>query len=125
MAISKAEILMGRIKESELSPELCANLAVLHERINKIRSAYGKPMVVSSGYRSPAQNQAAGGAKKSNHMLCAAVDIKDDGKLKDWILKNVKLLEIVELWMEDFSATPTWLHFQIFPPKSGKRFFLP
>jgi hypothetical protein len=34
-------------------------------------------------------------------------------------------MEEAGLWMEDFSATKTWLHVQITPPASGNRFFKP
>jgi hypothetical protein len=63
---------------------------------------------------------------KSNHLFGRAVDFADgDGKLKKWILANIKLMEEIGLYMEDFAATKTWVHFQINPPKSGNRFFKP
>jgi hypothetical protein len=63
---------------------------------------------------------------KSNHLFGRAVDFADgDGKLKKWILENIKLMEEIGLYMEDFNATKTWVHFQINPPKSGNRFFKP
>lgn len=104
-----------------------ANLATLLERMNKIRAAYGHPMLVSSGLRS-AEDQARinPSAPKSKHLLGAACDITDgDGSLKKWIKANVSLLETVGLWCEDLKATPTWVHFQCLPPKSGNRFFIP
>lgn len=120
------EYLMGRIKPEELSPELRANAEELLRRVNIIRAQYGKPMKVSSGYRSPAQNAAAGGAKKSNHMICKAIDIADPNReLQAWLLQNVELLEKVGLWCEDFDYSPSWAHLQIVAPKSGKRFFKP
>jgi hypothetical protein len=63
---------------------------------------------------------------KSRHLIGAAIDIYDPNKiLQSWVLSNVKVLEEVGLWCEDFSATPNWVHFQILPPASGKRFFKP
>lgn len=109
------------------TPEQEANLAILLERMNKVRAAYGKPMTVTSGLRSDAdQKRINPGAPKSMHLRGAACDIADsDGALKQWIKANVSILETVGLWCEDFSACPNWIHFQIYPPKSGKRFFIP
>jgi uncharacterized protein YcbK (DUF882 family) len=114
MSISKSEILMGRIKEEELSDELKANLEKLTAALNGVRTAYGKPMIVSSGYRSPAKNASIGGAKKSHHMSCKACDFKDtDGSLDTWCLMNQDLLEKLGLWQEHPDATPGWVHLDI------------
>lgn len=129
--ITLKELLMNRITFEQLSAEQKANVLELLERINRIRQAYGKPMVVSSGYRSPEDNKKAGGAPNSNHCKAAAVDIADPrGELQAWCLAHIPELEKAQLWCEDFSATTkpngkSWCHFQIFSPKSGKRFFKP
>lgn len=113
---------MNRDKEFPLSPELEKNLEKLLIAVNKLRSAYGKPMYVSSGYRPGKYNKAAGGANRSSHLTCEAVDFKDaDGKLKAWI--TVKMLEDCGLYMEWPADTPTWMHVQIRPTKS--RIFKP
>lgn len=124
--VSMEEIL-GKYKLEDQSEEIQNNLKILLERVNKIRTAYKVPMIVTSGLRSQAdQTRINPKAPQSNHTKGAAVDISDpDGKFKKWILDNVKLFEDVGLWMEDFSATPNWAHLQIYPPKSGKRFFIP
>lgn len=44
--------------------------------LNAIRSRYGKPIVVTSGYRSPEHNEAVGGVKNSYHTLGLAADIR-------------------------------------------------
>ncbi len=110
--------------------EIDANLADLLVKLNKVRAAYGKPMIITSGLRSDerqAQLIAAGKstAVKSNHLKGLAVDIADDGKIKPWIMANMKLMEDLGLYFEDFSATKTWIHVQTVPPKSGRRFFIP
>lgn len=112
-------------------------------KLNKLRSAYGKPLRVTSGYRSMedhlriyAQKGITDKSKipmQSNHLKGLAADvvpIEDDIKhLQDWILDNVKLMEEIGLWFEDFQFTPTWVHAQIAPYgswKQGKsRFFKP
>lgn len=116
------------------------NLVELQRRINLIRKSWGKPMVVTSGYRSMYDHTriySEINAKRrrrglppvkmpmgSRHLSGEAVDIADpDGKLMEWCKANAELLEKAELWCED--GTVGWVHFQIKPPKSGKRFFLP
>jgi len=133
--ISEKEILKN-VKLDDMPAEHQANFKILHEKINKIRDLYGKPMTVTSGYRSK-EDQIRIYAQKgitdlskipmgSQHLKGAAVDIYDPKKeMQAWVLQNVKVLEEVGLWCEDFSATKNWIHFQIFPPKSGKRFFMP
>lgn len=128
--ISFKEILMGRAELEDLAPDVQENIKTLHERINIIRKAYGKPMKVNDGYRR-SQDTPKNGAKKSNHLLGAAIDIDDDdkGTLWNWVKDNLELLQEVGLWIEDprwtHGKVGTWMHFQIVPPKSGKRIFVP
>lgn len=44
--------------------------------LNAIRSRYGRPIVINSGYRSPEHNAAVGGVKNSQHVLGTAADIR-------------------------------------------------
>ena len=44
-----------------------------------LREDYGKPMVITSGYRSPEYNAAVGGSPKSAHILGQAVDVAISG----------------------------------------------
>lgn len=44
--------------------------------LNAIRSRYGRPIVVTSGYRSPEHNKAVGGVINSQHVLGTVADIK-------------------------------------------------
>jgi uncharacterized protein YcbK (DUF882 family) len=48
---------------------------------------FGQPAVVTSGYRSPWRNGAAGGARKSLHMSCQAVDVFVPGVSKSRLIK--------------------------------------
>ena len=113
------------------NPTIDANLAILLDRINQVRNAYGVPMVVTSGLRSDAQQQAliAAGksdAPKSHHLTGEAVDIQDtDAKLVTWVKANMDLMIKIGMWFEDFGHTPGWVHFQIVPPASGNRVFIP
>lgn len=47
--------------------------------LQPLREHLGKPIAITSGYRSPALNEAVGGAKGSQHSLGQAADIKVGG----------------------------------------------
>lgn len=113
-----------------------ANLLILLEKVNKVREAYGKSMVISSGYRSMDDHKRIYREKgitdeskipmKSKHLYGQALDVSDPNQeLQKWVKSNVLLMEEIGLWMEDFSATKNWCHFQTLPPRSNKRFFMP
>lgn len=111
----------------DTSPEIAANLAELLNKMNQVRNAWGKPMIVTSGLRS-AEDQARvnPSAPKSKHMTGQACDIADsDGSLASWVRANMKLMESIGFWFEDFDHTNGWVHFQSCPPKSGNRVFIP
>jgi len=124
--ITRDEVLMGRDKQYPLTPELERNLQELLRRLNMFRQMYARPMVVSSGYRPAGINKQVGGAKNSAHMTCEACDFRDEkGELRRYILQNPNVLEVCDLYCEDFSFTPTWVHLQTRRVKSGKRIFKP
>lgn len=129
---------MGQISLEELNPhkypttpEIDANLQILYSRINQVRQAYNKPMIVTSGLRSEAQQQqliadGKSNASKSKHLTGQAVDIQDkDEELRKWVERNIKLMEEIGFWFEDFNHTKGWIHFQSISPRSGKRIFIP
>ena len=112
------------------------NITDLQNAVNIIRAAWGKPMTVTSGYRTMQDHLRIYSEKGitdkskipmlSQHLFGNAVDIADaSGELKAWVNANVNLLEKAGLWCESFDSTPTWVHFQRLPPKSGNRFFKP
>ncbi len=122
--ISVYDYLMGRIKMADLSEEQVSNMNTLIPKINMFLEAFGAYRKVNSGYRSPEINKAEGGKKKSNHLICSAIDLEDaDAKLYNFARANEKLLKELGLWCEERQGG--WLHMQCVSPKSGKRFFLP
>lgn len=127
--ISRKEIYAG---SAELPSLVECHLQSLLYSMNVIRKAYGKTMIVTSGLRTQEEHEAIYkklGKKApmgSAHLAGLAVDIWDrDSKLWRWCLDNIPLLEQEGLYLEDKSATPTWVHFQKRAPKSGNRIFLP
>lgn len=130
MPISLTEYWMGRDKAhaAELTDLIRQNAAELCARVSQLQKAAALgPLYVSSGWRPVGVNSVIpNAAKKSNHLLGQAVDLKDpDGKLGRWALNNLDRLAAFELWLEHPSKTKGWVHLQSVPPKSGKRVFLP
>jgi hypothetical protein len=136
--ITKRELFKRPVK---IPPEHEDNIETLLFEVNKLRLAYGKPLQVSSGYRSLDEHLEIYRRKgitdqkkipmQSRHLIGLAVDLVTVNEpiknLHDFVKKLVEdESEVVEnLYFEDLSVTKTWLHVQCVPPKSGKRFFKP
>lgn len=124
--ITAKEILMGRDKRYPLTKEDSYNLFDLLPRVNYVRFCYGKPLIVSSGYRPALYNAHAGGSKNSAHEILKAVDFKDDyesAPFAKWCLQNEPVLIHAGLFIEDPRWTPGWVHLQSRP--TSKRVFIP
>lgn len=72
-----------KVQVSCLKPQLVA-------MIKRLESHYRKPVVITSGYRSPAHNRSVRGAKRSLHMSCAAADLQIPGVSKWEIARHVR-----------------------------------
>ena len=86
-----------------------------------------EPIIINSGYRSPAVNQLAGGAQNSNHLTGCAVDIRCAGK-EQMIRYAGILLDIADGTKQDYDelileqhGTVCWLHFAVRPKDNRRR----
>lgn len=128
---TRDEYTKKRDEVAPLSQEQEDNMHKLLQICDEFRERYGNPLTISSGYRPAAINANAGGAKKSNHIMCLAVDFVDDANrtLAKWCVANLSILEELGLYMEDPRHTKgtngNWVHLQCIAPKSGKRVFIP
>lgn len=74
------------------TPGIRANLdALVRNVLDPLREAWGAPITVTSGYRSPQLNKAVGGATGSQHMLGEAADISVGSKAD-----NRRLFDLVQ-----------------------------
>ena len=73
-----------------------------------IREHFGKPITITSGYRTATHNTAVGGAKSSQHLLGRAADIQVQGVS----------VEDVAAYAE--SLMPTWGGVGRYPVKAGR-----
>lgn len=67
-----------------------ANLQKLIDKVlQPLREAYGKPIIINSGFRSVALNAAVGGVKTSQHVKGQAADITGGSPAENRILFNL------------------------------------
>ena len=93
----------------------------------KIKNNKEEPIVINSGYRSPAVNKAVGGASNSNHLTGCAADIRCYG-IEQALRYAVILLDIADESKEDFdelliekSAKSIWVHFAVRPEGNRRK----
>ena len=105
---------------NQLTSEALANIEYLATKLlQPLRDAYGKPIKITSGYRSVDVNKAVGGSTTSQHTKGQAVDIvADDNKaLFDLIKNNFDFDQLI--WEYGTDKQPAWVHVSI--KKTGNR----
>lgn len=91
-----------------ISPDLVSVL-------QKIRAHFGKPVTITSAYRTPAHNAKIGGVANSQHLFGAAADIK---------VKNVSPLRVAQYAEQilinkgGIGVYETFVHIDVRPTKS-------
>jgi hypothetical protein len=102
---------------NEPTPEHLENFKKLAENIfEPIRKHFGKPIHISSGYRSKALNAAIGGSASSQHCTGEAIDIDMDGSSNgitnkmvfDYIKANLNFDQLI--WEFGTKDNPDWVH---------------
>lgn len=108
-----------------------ANLHKIAAVLQVIRDALGKPISVTSGYRSPKVNAAVGGSATSAHMKGLAADIKVNGMLAHDLASFINGLNLdLDQLILEYPDTPNqWVHVglsegknrgQVLTKKTGK-----
>jgi D-alanyl-D-alanine dipeptidase len=99
------------------TPSHIENFKLLAENVfEPIRKHFGKPIHISSGYRSDALNKAIGGSKTSQHCTGEAIDIDMDGSshgitnkmVFDYIKDNLNFDQLI--WEFGTASNPDWVH---------------
>lgn len=79
--------------KNDPSIEECKSLTALIEKVlDPLREAYGKPIIVTSGYRCQRLNAAVGGSASSQHVKGEAADIRS---VADTPEENKKLFDLI------------------------------
>ena len=79
--------------KNDPSIQVCQSLTALIEKVlDPLREAYGKPIIVTSGYRCEKLNKAVGGAASSQHVKGEAADIRS---VQDTPEENKKLFDLI------------------------------
>ena len=91
------------------------NLIHLAEAIlQPVREHFGKPVMISSGYRSPALCEAIGSSAKSQHAKGEAADFEipgvDNMQLAIWINKNTDFDQLILEYYEPGDPNSGWVH---------------
>ena len=87
--------------------------ALVSNVLDPLREAFGKPIIVNSGYRSTLLNNSVGGAKNSQHTRGEAADItaedvKDNKQLFEIIRENLPFDQLI--WEKGTRTYPAWIH---------------
>ena len=106
---------------------VCQWLEQLRRRWNNLYGEGDDPIVINSGFRSPAVNKAVGGVPTSNHLTGCAVDIRCVG-IEQALRYAAILLDISDLNKEDFDellieqkGRVIWIHFAVKPSGNRRR----
>jgi hypothetical protein len=115
--VTRSETAKRRGISNEPTPEHLENFKKLAENIfEPIRKHFGKPIHLSSGYRSKALNAAIGGSASSQHCKGEAIDIDMDGSSNgvtnrmvfDYIRTNLNFDQLI--WEFGTKDNPDWVH---------------
>lgn len=87
--------------------------------LQPLRDYLKKPVLISSGYRSPAVNRAVGGASTSAHMTGRAADIHVPGLTTAQLVNKIHGLGLpIDQVIDEFGS---WVHVGIAPDGSRPR----
>jgi len=92
--------------------EVLNNIKILADQLQILRSHLNKPIIITSGYRSPAHNKKVGGAKASKHILGMAADFKVKGMTPKEVIEVIEqLISEGKMLQGGIGVYPTWVHY--------------
>jgi hypothetical protein len=113
--LTKSQTAVRKNIKNEPSTAHVENLIHLAETVlQPIRDHFGKPVVISSGYRSPELCEAIGSSSKSQHARGEAADFEimgvDNMQLAMWINKNTNFDQLILEFYEPGDPNSGWVH---------------
>ena len=121
MALTLVDYLKGRDKlyPKEWTPELEKNAYKILKATGGLLRELEIDLTtveISSGYRPLAINNCIPNSAKGNsqHIVCLAIDLRDKGNIL-WhrLAAREDLLKKYDLWLENKTSTPTWVHLDL------------
>ena len=88
----------------------------LYTILDILRNKLGKPIIITSGYRTPEWNEKCGGAKYSYHMRGMAADIRVDGMSAKQLANELNAIIPEECGIIVYK---NWVHFDV---RTGKKY---
>jgi hypothetical protein len=124
--VTRSETAKRRGISNMPTPEHIENFKKLAINIfQPIREHFGKPIIISSGYRSAELNKAIGGSLSSQHSSGEAIDIDMDGtditnkQIFDYIKNNLTFDQMI--WEFGTDANPDWVHVSFAANRSQRK----
>ena len=113
--LTKSQTAVRKNIKNEPSTAHVENLIHLAETVlQPVRDHFGKPVVISSGYRSPELCEAIGSSSKSQHARGEAADFEimgvDNMQLATWINKNTNFDQLILEFYEPGDPNSGWVH---------------
>jgi hypothetical protein len=113
--LTKSQTAVRKNIKNEPSTAHVENLIHLAETVlQPVRDHFGKPVVISSGYRSPELCEAIGSSTKSQHARGEAADFEimgvDNMQLAMWINKNTTFDQLILEFYEPGDPNSGWVH---------------
>ena len=113
--LTKSQTAVRKNIKNEPSTAHVENLIHLAETVlQPVRDHFGKPGVISSGYRSPELCEASGSSAKSQHAKGEAADFEipgvDNMQLATWINKNTDFDQLILEFYEPGDPNSGWVH---------------
>lgn len=95
-----------------------------HNILQPVREHFGRPVTVSSGFRSVELCLAIGSSSVSQHAKGQAADFEvigiDNKKVAEWIRDNLDFDQIISEFYVDGDPTSGWIHLSYVSPEENR-----
>lgn len=98
----------NKINNEPTDPTIISNINYTMERLDEIREKYGKPIIITSGYRCLKLNKLVGGKPNSFHLKGLAADLKYSVELWSFLVQHAKFDKLIL----ETSKSTKWIHIQ-------------